>query len=141
MFRAPFDQTLCPVARTLERVGDPWSLLILRDATQGLTRFEQFRTSLGVAPNILTDRLKRLTAAGLLERRRYSEHPPRDEYVLTDMGRDFVPVLLALMAFGNRHFDKEGVARQMVDAVTGRPADPVLVDANSGRRLDGPGFA
>jgi DNA-binding HxlR family transcriptional regulator len=141
MSRAPFDQTLCPVARTLERVGDPWSLLILRDATQGLTRFEQFRTSLGVAPNILTDRLRRLVAADILERRRYSEHPPRDEYVLTAMGRDFIPVLLALMAFGNRHFAKEGVASQVIDTATGRPADPVMVDANSGRRLDGPGFA
>jgi DNA-binding HxlR family transcriptional regulator len=141
MSRAPFDQTLCPVARTLERVGDPWSLLILRDATQGLTRFEQFRTSLGVAPNILTDRLRRLVVADLLERRRYSEHPPRDEYVLTAMGRDFTSVLLALMAFGNRHFAKEGVASQLIDTTTGRPADPVLVDANNGRRLDGPGFA
>jgi DNA-binding HxlR family transcriptional regulator len=141
MSRASFDQTLCPVARTLERVGDPWSLLILRDATQGLSRFEQFRNSLGVAPNILTDRLRRLVAAGLLARRRYSERPPRDEYVLTAMGRDFIPVLLALMAFGNRHFAKEGVASQMVDTATGRPANPVMVDANSGRRLDGPGFA
>jgi len=141
MSRASFDQTLCPVARTLERVGDPWSLLILRDATQGLSRFEQFRNSLGVAPNILTDRLRRLVAAGLLARRRYSERPPRDEYVLTAMGRDFIPVLLALMAFGNRHFAKEGVASQMVDTATGRPANPVMVDANSGRRLDSPGFA
>ena len=141
MPKTAFDQTLCPVARTLERVGDPWSLLILRDATQGLTRFEQFRANLGVAPNILTDRLNRLVTAGLMERRRYSIHPPRDEYVLTAMGQDFTPVLLALMAFGNRHFAKEGVASQLVDAATGRPADPILVDANSGRRLDGPGFA
>jgi DNA-binding HxlR family transcriptional regulator len=136
----PFDRTLCPVARTLERVGDTWSLMILRDALHGLTRFDQFRRSLGVAPNILTDRLGRLVEAGFLERRRYSERPPRDEYVLTEIGRDFRPVLFALMAFGNRNFAKEGVASQLVDAATGTPADPVLVDARTGRRVDEDGF-
>lgn len=135
-----FDRTLCPVARTLERVGDAWSLMILRDALHGLTRFDQFRKSLGVAPNILTDRLNRLVDAGLLERRRYSDRPPRDEYVLTAMGRDFRPVLFAMMAFGNRHFAREGVASQLVDAATGAAADPVLVDSRTGRPLDQPAF-
>ena len=140
MKRVEFDQTLCPVARTLERVGDIWSLMILRDAVHGLTRFDQFRRSLGVAPNILTDRLAKLVEAGVLERRRYSERPPRDEYVLTAVGQDFRPVLLAMMAFGNRHFAKEGVASQLVDAATGVSADPVLVDANTGRALDTKGY-
>jgi DNA-binding HxlR family transcriptional regulator len=136
MLRTPFDQSLCPVARTLERVGDAWSLMILRDALHGLTRFDQFRKSLGVAPNILTDRLAKLVEVGIFEKRRYSERPPRDEYVLTPMGQDFRPVLLAIMAFGNRHFAREGVASEMVDAETGAAAEPVLVDANTGRRLD-----
>ncbi len=114
--------------------------MILRDAMHGLSRFDQFRISLGIAPNILADRLDRLVAAGLLERRRYSQRPPRDEYVLTEMGRDFRPVLLAIMAFGNRHFAKEGMASQLVDAATGVPAEPVLVDARTGRSVDGPGF-
>ena len=140
MKSASFDQSLCPVARTLERVGDAWSLMILRDAVHGLTRFDQFRKSLGVAPNILTDRLARLVEVGILEKRRYSERPPRDEYVLTAMGQDFRPVLLAIMAFGNRHFAKEGVASQLVDVATGKPADPVLVDANTGRALDTKGY-
>jgi DNA-binding HxlR family transcriptional regulator len=140
MRNSGFDSSLCPVARTVERVGDAWSLMILRDAIHGLTRFDQFRRSLGVAPNILTDRLGRLVEAGLLERRRYSEHPPRDEYILTEMGRDFRPVLFAIMAFGNRHFAKEGIASQLVDAATGAAADPVLVDVHSGRRVDGVGF-
>jgi DNA-binding HxlR family transcriptional regulator len=135
-----FDTSLCPVARTVERVGDAWSLMILRDALHGLTRFDQFRKSLGVAPNILTDRLGRLVEAGLLERRRYSERPPRDDYVLTDLGRDFQPVLYAIMAFGNRNFAREGVSSQLVDATTGAAADPILVDAGSGRRLDDGGF-
>ena len=96
--------SICPVARTLARVGDGWSLLILRDAFLGRTRFDDFRTSLGVAPNVLTDRLSRLVAAGFLARRLYSERPPRDEYVLTARGRDFRPVMDALYAFGERAF-------------------------------------
>jgi DNA-binding HxlR family transcriptional regulator len=132
---AAFD-SLCPVARTLERVGDAWSLMILRDAFHGLTRFDQFQKSLGVAPNILTRRLAGLVEAGIMARRRYSERPPRDEYVLTPMGRDFYPVLVALMAFGNRHFASEGIASQLVDAASGAPAEPILVDAATGAHLD-----
>jgi len=132
--------TLCPVARTVDRVGDAWSLMILRDAFHGLTRFDQFQKSLGVAPNILTRRLAKLVEAGMLERRRYNARPPRDEYVLTAQGRDFWPVLVAMMAYGNRHFAREGVASQLVDAQTGAPAEPVLADAATGRRLDPAAF-
>ncbi|HEX7947516.1 MAG TPA: helix-turn-helix domain-containing protein [Phenylobacterium sp.] len=132
--------TLCPVARTVDRVGDAWSLMILRDAFHGLTRFDQFQKSLGVAPNILTRRLAKLVEAGMLERRRYNARPPRDEYVLTAQGRDFWPVLVAMMAYGNRHFAREGVASQLVDAQTGAPAEPVLADATTGRRLDPAAF-
>jgi DNA-binding HxlR family transcriptional regulator len=131
----------CPVGRTLERVGDPWSFLILRDAAQGLTRFDQFEKSLGVAPNILTKRLAGLVENELLEKRRYSERPPRYEYVLTDLGRDFGPVLAALMAFGNRHFFPDGVASALFDIETGLPAEPVLVDKVSGKPIDGRYFA
>jgi DNA-binding HxlR family transcriptional regulator len=98
---------VCPVARTLGRVGDVWSLLILRDAFLGRTRFDEIRKSLGVAPNILTDRLARLVEAGLLERRRYTDRPPRDEYVLTAAGRDFQGVMDALKAFGERNYALE----------------------------------
>ena len=132
--------TLCPVARTVDRVGDAWSLMILRDAFHGLTRFDQFQKSLGVAPNILTRRLAKLVEAGMLERRRYNARPPRDEYVLTAQGRDFWPVLVAMMAYGNRHFAREGVASQLVDVQTGAPAEPVLADAATGRRLDPAAF-
>ena len=76
----------CPIARSLERVGEWWSILILRDALHGYTRFEEFRESLGVAPNILTTRLARLVDDGFLERLQYSEHPPRYEYVPTHAG-------------------------------------------------------
>ena len=123
MQRKSFGNMPCPIARSLERVGEWWSMLILRDALHGMTRFDEFQKSLGIAPNMLTRRLDALVEAGLLERRRYSEHPPRDEYVLTARGRDFRPVLLALMALGNRHFAPEGASVQLVDTQhrRGRP--------------------
>jgi DNA-binding HxlR family transcriptional regulator len=140
MQRTSFGAMPCPIARSLEHVGEWWSILILRDAFFGRTRFDEFRDSLGVAPNILTRRLKALVEAGLLERRRYCERPPRDEYVLTARGRDFRPVLLSLMSWGNRHFPPDGLGTQLVDVSTGLPADPVLVDRVTGRPIDGPDF-
>src|SRR5271157_4144996 len=135
MRRKSFGNMQCPIARSLDRVGEWWSILILRDASLGLTRFDEFQESLGIAPNILTRRLKALVEAGLLQRRRYSERPPRDEYVLTERGRDFRPVLIALLAFGNRHFAPEGPSVTIVDAKTGAPAEPILVDRLTGRPL------
>lgn len=140
MTRRTFDPGQCPVGRTLERVGDTWSLMILRDAFQGLSKFDQFEKSLGMAPNILTQRLSALVEAGFLERRPYQARPVRHEYLLTELGRDFAPVMTALMAFGNRHFAVEGVASQMVEAATGLPADPVLVDRRTGKPMDSPDF-
>ncbi|QCI66887.1 winged helix-turn-helix transcriptional regulator [Phreatobacter stygius] len=140
MQRKSFEGSLCPIARSLERVGEWWSMMILRDAFHGLTRFDQFQRSLDIAPNMLTRRLNALVEAGLLKRRRYNDHPPRDDYVLTARGRDFRPVLIALTAWGNRHFADEGIASQVVDATTGAVADPVMVDGLSGRRLDEPDF-
>lgn len=136
MQRKSFSTMQCPIARGLEHVGEWWSILILRDAFRGLTRFDEFSDSLGIAPNMLTRRLAALVDDGLLERRRYQDHPPREEYVLTARGRDFRPVLIALMDWGNRHFAPEGVASQLVDLETGRPAEPVLVDRATGRELD-----
>src|SRR5918912_4315396 len=141
MRRKSFGNMPCPIARGLERVGEWWSILILRDAFYGLTRFDEFQKSLGIAPNMLTRRLTALVEAGLLERRRYSERPPRDEYVLTPRGRDFRPVLLALLAFGNRHFPPDDREVRIVNTETGQPVDPVLVDPATGQRVDGPGYA
>jgi DNA-binding HxlR family transcriptional regulator len=140
MRRKSFGNMQCPIARSLERVGEWWSILILRDAFHGLTRFDQFQESLGIAPNMLTRRLNSLVEAGLLERRRYSERPPRDEYVLTETGRDFRLVLWALLAWGNKHFAPEGPSVIVVDSQTGEEAEPVLVDRNSGRPLVAPDF-
>jgi DNA-binding HxlR family transcriptional regulator len=133
--RKSFGNMQCPIARSLERVGEWWSILILRDAFQGLTRFDEFQKSLDIAPNMLTKRLNALVEDGLLERRRYSERPPRDEYVLTERGRDFRPVLWALLAWGNKHFAPEGASVVLVDSETGTQAEPMMVDRLSGRPL------
>ncbi len=130
----------CPIARSLERVGEWWSILILRDALNGLKRFDEFQRSLDIAPNILTRRLRALVESGLLERRLYNERPPRYDYVLTESGRDFRPVVIALLAWGNRHFAPEGRAVTLVDRETGMEADPILVDAVSGRPMSDPVF-
>ena len=140
MRRKSFGNMQCPIARSLERVGEWWSMLILRDASLGLTRFDQFQESLGIAPNMLTRRLNSLVDAGLLERRRYSERPPRYEYVLSEAGRDFRPVLWAFVAWGNRHFAPEGASVVIVDSNTGAEADPMLIDRKTGRPLVPPDF-
>jgi DNA-binding HxlR family transcriptional regulator len=121
----------CPVGRGLAKVGDAWSMLVLRDAGLGLTRFDQFRTSLGIAPNILARRLKALTEAGLLEKRLYSQRPPRAEYLITEAGRDFLPVLQVIGAWGRRH-NGAGELSRLVDAETGEPVDPVVIDRVTG---------
>jgi DNA-binding HxlR family transcriptional regulator len=141
MQRKSFGSMPCPIARSLERVGEWWSMLILRDALQGMTRFDEFQKSLGIAPNMLTRRLQALVEAGLLERRRYSEHPPRDEYILTARGRDFQPVLIALLAWGNKHFAPEGASVQWINTKTGEPAEPILVDRATGRPFQRPDYA
>jgi DNA-binding HxlR family transcriptional regulator len=141
MQRKSFDSMPCPIARSLERVGEWWSMLILRDALHGFTRFDQFQKSLGIAPNMLTRRLNALVEAGLLERRRYSERPPRDEYVPTARGRDFQPVLIALLAWGNKHFAPEGASVQVIDTRTGAAVEPILVDPATGRPIQKPDYA
>src|SRR6185437_7048128 len=129
MQRKSFGNMQCPIARSLERVGEWWSILILRDAFYGLTRFDEFQKSLSIAPNMLTRRLNALVEEGLLERRQYCEKPPRFEYHLTERGRDFRPVMLALMAWGNKHFAPEGQAVVLVDAASGEAVEPVLYDS------------
>jgi DNA-binding HxlR family transcriptional regulator len=140
MQRKSFADMACPIARSLEQVGEWWSILILRDAFAGKSRFDEFQQSLGIAPNMLTRRLASLVDAGMLERRPYSLRPPRDEYLLTERGRDFRTVLLALLAFGHRHFAVDGGGTRIVDARTGMTADPMLVDRHSGRPLVEPDY-
>ncbi|WP_234683044.1 winged helix-turn-helix transcriptional regulator [Bradyrhizobium monzae] len=122
----------CVIARCVALVGDVWSILILRDAHAGLTRFDEFRKNLSIAPTILTRRLATLTEEGFLEKRRYSERPPRDEYVLTAAGEDFLPVLFAFGAWGRKHRGGGKDVTRFFDAEAGTEIDPVTIDRATG---------
>jgi DNA-binding HxlR family transcriptional regulator len=130
----------CPLSATLGLVGEWWTLLILHDAFDGYTRFDQFQDNLGISSSLLTSRLKRLVASGLLERRPYQTNPPRHEYVLTELGRSLRPVIVVLAGWGNARLPPEGRSMILVDVETGVEAEPVVVDQATGRRLDGPDF-
>jgi DNA-binding HxlR family transcriptional regulator len=117
MLNREYDGQICSIARTLELVGDRWTLLVIRDVSLGLTRFDQLIESLGVASNVLTDRLNRLVTEGVLERVRYSERPERFEYRLTKKGGELGVALLALMQWGDRHLSDKPprIARRRSD--------------------------
>jgi DNA-binding HxlR family transcriptional regulator len=141
MQRKSFADMQCPIARSLERVGEWWSMLILRDALRGARRFDEFQKSLAIAPNMLARRLNSLVESGLLERRRYSVRPLRYEYVPTERACDLRPVLWMLVSWGNKYFAPEGPSVVIVDAKTGVRADPIVVDRATGRPLMNPDFA
>jgi DNA-binding HxlR family transcriptional regulator len=100
--RTRFSQWPCSVARTVDLLGDWWTPLVLRECYYGVRRFDDFQRSLRIGRNILTERLNRLVDEGLLERIPYQERPVRHEYLLTEKGRDFFPVMLAMMRWGDR---------------------------------------
>ncbi|NUT51823.1 MAG: helix-turn-helix transcriptional regulator [Saccharothrix sp.] len=103
MLRRTYDDQVCSIARALEVVGERWTLLIVRDALSGVTRFDGFLNRLPIARNVLSDRLNGLVEFGVLERVQYQDRPPRHEYRLTTRGRELTPVILSLMAWGDRH--------------------------------------
>lgn len=117
MLKRDYDDQVCSIARTLGVVGDRWTLLVLRDLVLGLHRFEQLLISLGVASNVLSDRLNRLVAEGILERVRYSERPERFEYHLTKKGRELGVALIALMQWGDQYISEKPprIARRRSD--------------------------
>ena len=124
----------CSLAQTLEVIGERWTLLILRDAFFGAKRFEQFQKSLGVARNILTERLKRLVDEGILEK--HAIDGGRFEYLLTDKGLDLQPVLLAMTHWGDRYKPaSRGGRPEFIDRATGEPIAQMAVHANDGRVL------
>jgi DNA-binding HxlR family transcriptional regulator len=117
MLRRAYDGQVCSIARSLELVGDRWTLLVVRDLVLGLSRFDEFLASLGVASNVLADRLTRLVDEEIVERVRYNERPERFEYRLTPKGRELGLVLLALMQWGDRHVSEKPprIARRRSD--------------------------
>jgi DNA-binding HxlR family transcriptional regulator len=134
---ADYSKETCAVAGALQVVGDPWTLLILREAFFGVRRFDEWQARLGVARNVLAARLKSLVEHGVLEARLYSEHPPRKDYVLTAKGRDLRPVLLALKTWGDHHVYADG--QHPLDWVhsCGAELEPSLVCSACGKEVTG----
>src|SRR5580658_2550 len=135
MERKSFANMDCSVAQCLEVIGEWWSMLILRDAFMGVTRFEDFQRRLGISRNILQNRLTTLVDAGVLVRVPYSEHPPRDDYRLTDKGRDLWPVLTAMRRWGDRHAAPSGPPVQILHKASGPVAEPELVCSPCSQRV------
>jgi DNA-binding HxlR family transcriptional regulator len=119
--------TDCSIAATLEVIGDRWSILILRDAFRGVRRFEEIQQDLGIARNILTDRLAKLVANGVLEKRKYQDRPARFEYRLTPKGIDLSPALVALMRWGDKHLAEEHGPTVLVHDDCGTPIDQTFI--------------
>lgn len=135
MRRKSYAEMNCSVARALDVVGDPWTLLIVRDMFFGFHRFEAFQRRLGIARNTLTDRLGVLVDSGVAERVPYQDNPERFEYRLTEKGRALRPVIWSLMAWGDEWSGIERPPVHLEEASTGRRITPVLVDAETGTPL------
>lgn len=136
MKRKTFDQATCPVARSLDAVGDWWSLLIVRDALAGIRRFSDFQKNLGLAKNILTQRLRRLVELGIMQTVPVTEGGAYKEYALTDKGRALLPVIIALRQWGMKTCFTEGEACDvLVEAKTGLPLAELVVRSQDNRPL------
>ena len=138
----------CSIAQCLEVTGDWWTLLIVRDVLLGIRRFDELQDDLGISRNILARRLDHLVADGILDRRPYSEHPPRSEYVLTAKGRDLWPVLDAMRRWGDTWHAPDGPSVEIVHEACGERTTVVPTCASCGeavtaadvRAVPGPGF-
>jgi DNA-binding HxlR family transcriptional regulator len=134
--RTSHQGTSCPIARPLDVIGDGWSLLIIRDAFDGLRRFGQFQKSLGLAKNILSARLQSLVSHGILTTVPAGDGSPHREYVLTEKGRGLFPVLAALRQWGDEFFfDPAETRARLVDKEHRRPVAKVEVRSADGRVL------
>lgn len=127
----------CPVARTLEILGDRWSLMIIRDAFDGIRRFGEFRNNLGLAKNILAGRLRDLVEHGILRVTPASDGSAYHEYVLTDKGRQLFPILVSLRQWGEEHLFSAGEKHSiLVDNLSGKPISKLAVSSQQGQILD-----
>ena len=146
MLRNDYDGQDCSIARALEVVGERWTLLIIRDAFLGLRRFDQFQESLGIARNVLTDRLGRLVEEGILRRVRYSERPERYEYRLTRKGGDLAIALTGLRQWGDKYLSekppritrRKSDKRPVIAAFV--PEDAEVLRADQVESVPGPGL-
>lgn len=136
MRRTRFDDHPCPIARTADLLGDWWMPLVLRELLLGKRRFNDIQQALEINRSVLTQRLARLVEVGVVERRRYQDHPPRYDFELTDKGRALWDVLGVMWQFGDRWLSDEPPAIEMYDRRTGERIEPAVIDRNTGRPLD-----
>jgi len=148
VLRNDYPGQICSVAKSLEVIGERWSLLIVRDVMNGNRRFGELQSSLGVARNVLSARLQHLVEEGILERRAYQESPPRYEYFLTEKGLDLWPALIALLHWGDRYTERpEGPPRIIVHKECGGEVSDrgicercgKVLNARDARQVPGPG--
>jgi DNA-binding HxlR family transcriptional regulator len=145
--RKSFSEMHCSVAQCLEVVGEWWSLLIVRDAFLGVTRFDDFEGRLGISRNVLNQRLARLVEAGVLVKVPYSDHPPRHDYRLTDKGRDLWPVLTTMRQWGDKYAAPDGPPLELIHEACGHVSDVRMICSSCGeaigprdvRAMPGPG--
>jgi DNA-binding HxlR family transcriptional regulator len=133
--RKSFEHMSCSVAQCLEVIGDWWTMLVVRDVFLGVRRFDEFQARLGIARNVLAQRLKKLVDAGVLERRPYQDRPVRYEYALTEKGRDLWPVLTALRQWGDQHAAPDGPPVKVVHRGCGKAAELVMTCSHCGERV------
>ncbi len=136
MKRRSLANASCPVARTLDVVGEWWTLLILRDVFHGKHRFDDLQAGSEVPRNVLTVRLQALITDGILERRPYQARPARFEYHLTQKGRELYPVLAALRVWGDRWLSPDGPLVQVTHLPCGSTAAPILTCPDCGGKID-----
>jgi DNA-binding HxlR family transcriptional regulator len=137
MRQTSFAGMYCSLAQSLERIGDWWTPLIIRDLYLGLDRFEDLAVDLGISRNLLTTRLTQLVEDGIIERERYSDRPPRDRYVLAEAGRDLVPIIVALTAWGDKWATPpEGPPVRFRHRLCGHRCTPVVACSHCGEAID-----
>jgi DNA-binding HxlR family transcriptional regulator len=132
-----YEGQICSIARSLELVGERWTLLVVREIFHGRRKFSEMQRSLGVARNVLTARLQRMVDEGILERRPYSERPERYEYFLTEKGLDLWPVMIALMHWGDKYEPQPGGPPSIVvHKECGGEIDDRRICTKCGKQLD-----
>ena len=131
-----YEKQDCSLARALEHVGERWTMLVLRDAFYGVRRYRDFLAHLDIPRAVLSDRLRTLVEVGVLDKRRYQQSPPRDEYLLTGMGRELWPVIFLLSQWGERHLSESGPRRVFTHADCGTRLDPSGRCPECGRPVD-----
>ena len=139
MLRNDYTDQVCAIAGTLELIGERWTLLIIRDAFLGIRRFDDIQRDLGIARNVLADRLRQLVANGMLERVRYRTDPDWYEYRLTERALDLYPVIVGLMRWADKHLaaDEDSIAVDLIHRSCGEPADPYLACGHCHEPLTG----